>query len=200
MFTGIVERMGTVVAHEPAGHGSRLVVAAGPLGERQRIGDSVAVSGVCLTVVERHGDKLTFDLSPETLQRTTLGELQPGDVVNLEQALRVGDPLGGHFVLGHVDGVGVLERRHQEGEYERVWFRVPPELALEMVRKGSVAVDGVSLTIVDLEQDRFSVALIPHTLAVTTLGSKPEGARVNIETDVLGKYVLRLVRELDLGR
>ncbi len=101
-------------------------------------------------------------------------------------------------MLGHVDGVGQLERREPEGEYQRVWFRVAPELALEMVRKGSVAVDGVSLTIVDLQRDRFSVALIPHTLAVTTLGTLPEGARVNIETDILGKYVLRLVRELGL--
>ena len=200
MFSGIVERMGRVVDRTAIGSGCRLVIDAGPLAERQRVGDSVAVDGVCLTVVERRGELLGFDLSPETLARTTLGERVAGDAVNLEPALRAGDPIGGHFVQGHVDGVGVLEQREPQGDYERLWFRVPEPLTAEMVRKGSVAVDGVSLTIVELEADRFSVALIPHTLRVTTLGSKPVGARVNIETDVIGKYVVRVLRELRVAR
>ncbi len=199
MFTGIVQTLGMVTLVERRGAGVRLAVDAAEVGRRQRVGDSVAVNGVCLTVVERSDSVLAFDLAPETLEKTNLGQLRPSDRVNIEEALRAGAPMGGHFVQGHVDGVGTIRERIRRGEFERVWFQVPRELTREMVRKGSVAVDGVSLTIVELEADGFSVELIPHTLAVTTLGFKGLGESVNIETDILGKYVLRAVQAMDLS-
>ena len=153
------------------------------------IGDSVAVNGACLTVVERRADTIAFQAGPETLLRTNLGDLKAGERVNLERALRVGDKLGGHFVQGHVDGLGRIAERLRQGDWELVWFACPADLTRQMVPKGSVAVDGISLTIVDVTADRFSVALIPHTLAQTTLGFKQSGASVNLETDLLAKYV-----------
>jgi len=153
------------------------------------VGNSLAVNGACLTVVERAGDSLHFQAGPETLQRTNLGELQPGDAVNLERPLAIADRLDGHFVQGHVDGLGRIAERIRQGDWELVWFSCPSELMGQMVSKGSVAVDGISLTIVDVAADRFSVALIPHTLSQTTLGRKGPGASVNIETDLLAKYV-----------
>ena len=139
--------------------------------------------------MNRDGELLSFEAGPETLIRTNLGELREEDRVNLERSLRLSDRLGGHLVQGHVDGVGRIAERRREGEWETVWFICPPELAAQMVSKGSVAVDGVSLTLVDVEAERFSVALIPHTLAQTTLGFKQQGASVNLETDIVGKYV-----------
>ena len=153
------------------------------------MGDSVAINGACLTVVRVEGDLLHFQAGPETLRRSNLGELAAGDRVNLERSLRLGDRLGGHLVQGHVDGIGHIARRLPQGDWETVWFRCPPELAAQMVPKGSVAVDGVSLTVVEATADGFSVALIPHTLAATTLGLKPVGAAVNLETDILAKYI-----------
>jgi riboflavin synthase len=190
MFTGLVECLGTVrrVADDGAG-GRHLTIAAPELTAGLALGESVAVNGACLTVVERDAETCRFQAGPETLRRTNLGELSAGDRVNLERAVRVSDRLGGHLVQGHVDGLGHIAERQKQGEWETVWFRCPPELAAQMVSKGSVAVDGVSLTLVDVAADRFSVALIPHTLAQTTLGFKPVGAAVNLETDLLAKYV-----------
>ncbi len=149
----------------------------------------MAINGCCLTVVERDAGACRFQVGPETLSKTNLGGLVPGDRVNLERSLRAGAPLGGHIVQGHVDGVGGIERRIADGAWETIWFRCPPPLTLQMVPKGSIAVDGVSLTLVEVGRDSFSVALIPHTLAVTTLGFKQCGDAVNLETDVLAKYV-----------
>jgi riboflavin synthase len=157
-------------------------------------GESVAVNGACLTVVARDDRTCRFQAGPETLRRTNLGELQAGARVNLERALRVGDRLGGHLVQGHVDGLGRVASRRRQGEWEVVWFSCPAELAAQMVSKGSVTVDGVSLTVVEVTADGFSVALIPHTLAQTTLGFKGPGASVNLETDVLAKYIWKCLR------
>jgi riboflavin synthase len=191
MFTGLVEALGTVHRLTPEGAGRRLVIAAPGLAADLVIGDSVAVNGACLTVVEQDDQTCTFQVGPETLARTNLGDLVEGDRVNLERSLRLSDRLGGHLVQGHVDGVGRVVERQRDGEWEKVWFVCPPALAEQMVPKGSVAVDGVSLTLVDVAADRFSVALIPHTLAHTTLGFKQPGAAVNLETDLLAKYVIR---------
>ena len=189
MFTGLVEALGTVRKVEPEGAGSRLVIAAPGLAAELTLGESVAVNGACLTAVGHDPETCSFQAGPETLQRTNLAELAPGDRVNLERSLRLGDRLGGHLVQGHVDGLGRIAERIRDGDWELFWFRCPPELAAQMVSKGSVAVDGVSLTLVDVAPDRFSAALIPHTLAHTTLGFKPVGATVNLETDLLAKYV-----------
>ena len=194
MFTGLVETLGSVRRLEADGAGRQLVIAAPGLTAQLAIGESVAVNGACLTLIERDADTCRFQAGPETLRRTNLGELVPGDRVNLERALRVGDRLGGHLVQGHVDGLGRIAERYRQGDWETVWFSCPAELAAQMVPKGSVAVDGVSLTIVDANADRFSVALIPHTLAQTTLGFKQPGAAVNLETDLLAKYVWKCLR------
>ncbi|HXG09033.1 MAG TPA: riboflavin synthase [Gemmataceae bacterium] len=194
MFTGLIEALGLVRRVELEGAGRRLVVAAPTLAPELAVGASVAVNGACLTVVRIEGEILHFQAGPETLRRTNLGELAVGDQVNLERPLRLGDRLGGHLVQGHVDGVGRIAERLRQGEWELVWFSCPPELAEQMVPKGSVAVDGVSLTLVDVAADRFSVALIPHTLANTTLGFKRPGAAVNLETDILAKYVWKCLR------
>ncbi|HTU94010.1 MAG TPA: riboflavin synthase [Gemmataceae bacterium] len=189
MFTGLVESLGVVREVVFEGGGCRLAVAAADIAAELSVGQSVAVNGACLTVVACAGETCSFQLGPETLERTNLSELRPGDHVNLERALRLSDRLGGHLVQGHVDGIGRIAERRADGEWVTVWFSCPPELAAQMVHKGSVAVDGVSLTVVDVGDDRFSVALIPHTLAHTTLGCKGPGAAVNLETDLLAKYV-----------
>jgi riboflavin synthase len=194
MFTGLVEILAPVTRIEVEDAGRRLIIAAADFAATASLGDSIAVNGACLTVVKRDGDQLHFQAGPETLRRTNLGELKPGDRVNLERPLRFSDRLGGHMVQGHVDGIGHIADRQRQGEWETVWFRCSSELTLQMVPKGSVAVDGVSLTLVDVTADRFSVALIPHTLANTTLGFKPVGVAVNIETDILAKYVAKLVQ------
>jgi riboflavin synthase len=192
MFTGIIESLGRVVRVDPDGAGGRhLVLAAPAIAAGLAVGASVAVNGACLTVVEHDAEACRFQVGPETLRRTNLGELAAGDRVNLERSLRLGDRLDGHLVQGHVDAVGRVAERVRQGDWETVWFACPPELTVQMAPKGSVAVDGVSLTLVDVGPDRFSVALIPHTLAHTTLGFKPPGAAVNLETDVLAKYVAR---------
>src|SRR5436305_9136122 len=182
MFTGIVRERGRVVAFE----GWRLVVKTGADAE---IGDSVAIAGVCLTVAERDDGTLSFDVVAETLDRSTLGGLAAGDEVNVEPALRAGDPLGGHIVQGHVDGVGSL-RGSADG---LTWFDAPPAVLRYCVEKGSVAVDGTSLTVAALDDAGFAVALVPHTLAATTLGTLEPGRAVNLEADVIGKYVERLM-------
>jgi riboflavin synthase len=188
MFTGLVEALGVVRARRTEGPGDHLTVAA-PFAAELAPGESVAVNGVCLSVVAHDAETFAVQVGPETFARTDLGSLRPGDRVNLERSLRLSDRLGGHLVQGHVDGRGAVAARLPQGEWETVWFTCPRELAAQMVPKGSVAVDGVSLTLVDVADDRFSVALIPHTLAHTTLGLKGPGAVVNIETDLLAKYV-----------
>ncbi len=199
MFSGIVEALGTVVElrHEPPG--CRLIVREPKIAAETKVADSISVNGCCLTVIDCQGETFAFQAGPETLARTNLGELKPGSPVNLERALAVGDRLGGHFVSGHIDGVGKLLRRDDSGQWSTFWFSVPRELAVQMASKGSIAVDGVSLTIVESEPDRFSIALIPYTLAVTTLGPLQAGGRVNLETDILAKYVQRLVEAKEWG-
>jgi riboflavin synthase len=192
MFTGLVESLGTIARTTGAGAGRRLTVRD-PMGPALAIGESVAVNGACLTVVEVRGDEFDFEVGPETLLKTNLGGLAVGDRVNLERSLRVGDRLGGHFVQGHVDAVGSIDRRDRTGDWEDVWFRCPAELARLMVPKGSIAVDGISLTLVNVESERFSVMLIPHTQAVTTLKLKKPGDPVNLEADMLAKHVAKLL-------
>lgn len=200
MFTGIVEEVGVVrqVSRQPAA--LRLEVGARLTLEGSELGASVAVNGVCLTVVERRAESFAFDVGPETLARTGLGRLEIGQRVNLERPLRFGAPLGGHLVLGHVDGVGTVEGVTRVESTARVRIALPgPELAPLLVPKGSVAVDGVSLTVAALAEGTFEVMLIPHTLDTTTLGSWRAGEPVNIEADVIGKYLLRSL-ELRGGR
>ena len=189
MFTGLVEGMGTVAECESRPPGVRLRISAGDLGIGAQIGGSIALNGCCLTVVVIDGNDLSFDAGEETLSRTNLGRLAAGSQVNIERSLCVGDRLGGHYVTGHIDAIGRLDERTDDAEWSKFWFRVPPSLTRQMVSKGSIAVDGVSLTLVDVTADRFSVALIPHTLGVTTLGALKDGDPVNLETDILAKYV-----------
>ncbi len=193
MFTGLVETLAPVEQIAVEGDGRALVIAT-PFTSEITIGESVAINGACLTVVARDERTCRFQAGPETLRKTNLGELQPGDRVNLERALRLGDRVGGHLVQGHVDGLGRIASRQRQGEWEVVWFSCPASLAEQLVPKGSVTVDGISLTVVDVTADGFSVALIPHTLALTTLGFKGPGASVNLETDILAKYVWKCLR------
>jgi riboflavin synthase len=195
MFTGLVQSLGTIRELGACGSGRTLVVEAPAVARHAKLGDSIAINGCCLTVVAVDGDRLSFEAGPETLTRTNLGELAVSSRVNLEGSLRVGDPLGGHFVTGHVEAVGTLESRQDADQWSTFRFCYPPELSRYLVSKGSIAVDGVSLTLVDVERDRFSVALIPHTLAVTTLGRLQPGAHVNLETDLLAKYAQQQPRD-----
>jgi len=189
MFTGIVREIGTVASFD----GSRLDVAAPEIAQSAAVGDSVSVAGVCLTVVGTEDGRLAFDVVPETLARTALAQLEPGGAVNVEPSLRVGDQLGGHVVQGHVDAVGRVRSDRPESDSRRVWIDAPEAVLRYCLEKGSIAVDGVSLTVAALDDDGFEVALIPHTLAVTTLGRLVPGDEVNLETDVLGKVVERLL-------
>jgi len=200
MFTGLVEGQGIVQLLEPDGPGMRLTITPPAVIESTQIGDSIAINGCCLTVIEhvpvadRHlVEGLVFQAGTETLSRTNLGKFQSGNRVNLERSLRADARLGGHFMQGHVDGLGQVDRIDREGDWVTMWFRVPPALTRQMVSKGSIAVDGISLTLVDVEADCFSVALIPHTLDVTTLGQRNIGDAVNIETDIIGKYMEKLL-------
>jgi riboflavin synthase len=189
MFTGIVREVGTVASFD----GSRLVVVASETAAGSAVGDSVAVAGVCLTVVEADEVRLAFDVVPETLARTALGRLERGGAVNIEPSLRVGDQLGGHVVQGHVDAVGRVRSVTPEGESRRIWIDAPESVVRYCIEKGSIAVDGVSLTVAAFDDEGFEVALIPHTLDVTTLGWLESGDAVNLEADELGKVVERLL-------
>jgi riboflavin synthase len=193
MFTGLVEGLGMIVELRAEAPTVRLIAA--PPREMlagSSIGDSVAINGCCLTIVAVELAGWAFQAGPETLARTNLGRLRPGDRVNLERALPADGRIGGHFVQGHIDGCAAVDRVLRDGEWVTMWFQAAPELTGQMVSKGSVAVDGVSLTLVDVEAERFSVALIPHTLDVTTLGIRHEKDLVNIETDILAKYVQKM--------
>lgn len=187
MFTGIVVEQGRVV--EPA---PQLVLDAPGIAADAALGDSVAIDGCCLTVTAIEGARLSFDAVPETLRRTTLGSLQSGDLVNLEPALRAGDRMGGHLVQGHVDDVGTLVSATPEGDQVLMVFEADDSVLRYAVMKGSIAVNGVSLTVATLEPGRFGVAVIPHTREVTGLGALEAGARVNLEADLFGKYVERM--------
>ena len=189
MFTGIVEELGEVLARS----NGRIVVRCETVTADSPVGASVSVNGVCLTVVEREADRLAFDLSPETLSRTTLGRLDEGATVNLERPVTLATRLGGHLVQGHVDGVGRIVRVDRNGVGAEVAIEAPAEVARYLVEKGSVAVDGVSLTVASREGASFGVALIPHTLEVTTLGRATPGDTVNLEADVIAKYVEGLI-------
>lgn len=196
MFTGIVEAMGRVVALEPRGELTRLLIDAGPVAAGVRIGDSVAVSGACLTVTDVADSQLGFQAVRETLERTALFALEVGSRVNLERALRADARLDGHIVQGHVDGVGRVRELARRGDDVRLFVDCDREFADWLVPKGSVAIDGVSLTVVGVGEGGFDVALIPHTLELTTLGALRGGERVNLEADVLGKYVKRYLERL----
>jgi riboflavin synthase len=204
MFTGLVEELGTV--EEATRRGGRkqtrslhLVVKAPLVADGAKVGDSIAVNGCCLTIVKRSRQLLAFDAGSETLSRTNLDRLERGSGVNLERSLKVGDRLGGHLVAGHIDGLGTLIKRRDEEEWAHFTFRASPRLTRQMASKGSIAVDGVSLTLVAVEVERFSVALIPHTLRHTTLGGLQVGGVVNLETDLLAKYVERQLETRKTG-
>lgn len=196
MFTGLVETVGRIaeIRNEPPGR--RFQIDATSICEGVQIGDSVAINGCCLTVIEIDGNILGFEAGAETLSRTNLGQLQQDSPVNLERSLAVGDRLGGHYVTGHVDALATLKERRDDPPWSNLFFSVPENLASQIASKGSVAVDGVSLTVVDAGKDFFSVALIPHTLDQTTLGKLGVGDCVNLETDVLAKYVQRSMESL----
>jgi riboflavin synthase alpha subunit len=193
MFTGIVRELGRVVAVTPAASGVRLEIEAPETAAATAVGDSVAVNGCCLTAVASAAGRISFDVVPETLSRSSTARLEPGTSVNLEPALRVGEPLGGHYVQGHVDGVGTVRSIAEGAEGRRLSVEAAPELLRLMVEKGSLAVEGVSLTVAAVDERGFTVALIPHTLASTTLGALRGGEQVNLELDVLAKYVERLL-------
>ena len=194
MFTGIIETTGRVERVTPQGGGTRLTLAADRVLPRLALGESIAVNGACLTVTSGSGRRFTVDVSPETLRRTTIAALARGARVNLERALRVGDRLGGHIVQGHVDGVGKLDAITPDGDWVLYRFRAPKPIWPYLVEKGSIAVDGVSLTVFRCHKGRFQVALIPHTLRQTTLADRVPGNQVNLEADVLLKHIEALLR------
>lgn len=195
MFTGIIEGLGTLAAIRSTNSGARMTVEADFPLTRSRIGDSFAVNGACLTAVTVTGRRFEVDLSPASLATTTFAEARAGDRVNLERALRLGDRLDGHLVTGHVDGIGTIASRTRVGNAIEIAFTTPESLSRYLIRKGSVAVDGISLTVNACDRHQFKVSVIPHTARVTTVGFKPIGSRVNIETDLIGKYVERFTTQ-----
>lgn len=203
MFTGLIEALGTIDKLITEPHGLRLAIRSplfqqstetgqiGVSGSKISIGDSIAINGCCLTAVVLNEDLVEFQAGEETLRKTNLGVLREGSKVNLERSLKVGDRMGGHFVTGHIDGQGKIRKIEQQGEWAYYYFDVPSHLISHLASKGSIAVDGISLTVVDVDSLGFSVALIPHTLQATTLGTKSVGDSINLETDILAKYVAR---------
>ena len=194
MFTGIIEGLGTIRAIRPGGQGKRLTVEADFILDQTKVGDSIAVNGACLTVVKISGNRFEADLSDETLGVSTFGKAQQSERVNLERAMRLSNRIDGHLVSGHIDGIGVVSKREQLGNALVLTIEVPGSLSRYMIHKGSVAVDGISLTINACASRSFSVQIIPHTADVTTIGVKQNGDAVNIETDMIGKYVERFIR------
>jgi riboflavin synthase len=194
MFTGIIEGLGTISAIRPAGQGKRLSVEADFTLDQTKVGDSIAVNGACLTVVKIGGRRFETDLSPETLEASTFGKAKVGDRVNLERAMRLSGRIDGHLVSGHIDGIGIVKKREDLGDAMMLSIEVPDAISRYMIHKGSVAVEGISLTINACDSKSFSVQIIPHTAGITTIGMKQNGDAVNIETDMIGKYVERFVR------
>jgi riboflavin synthase len=192
MFTGIVKGVGMVTSVSKSKSGAEIIIRVrlGKFSRGLKNGDSLCINGACLTVTRLSKSEAEFQIISETIRRTNLGQTKPGEMVNIERSLKVGDRLEGHFVLGHVDGIGVIEDIQRMSSETTIWMKLDKWLTKSLVPKGSIAVDGVSLTVVGVEGDRVSVSLIPHTLKVTTLGMKHRGDRVNIETDILGKYVM----------
>lgn len=197
MFTGLIEDVGKILRIAPRRSGMELSISCGLPTEEIKPGDSIAVDGACLTVTSIQGQGFSVDVSSETLQRTTLGKKRAGGRVNLERALRLGDRLGGHLVSGHIDGIAVLSAREQTGEFIRLVFSAPEQLLKYIIEKGSVAIDGISLTVNTVTGGVFSVMIIPHTLEKTTLTGKGPGDQVNIENDLIGKYVEKLMGKRD---
>lgn len=195
MFTGIIEEVGAISRRS----GADMTILAKTVLEGVREGDSIAVNGTCLTVVAFDEEGFVVQVSPETLQRTTLGQLKAGDAVNLERALAAGARMGGHFVQGHVDGVGRVHSIRNQGEFAVYRFQAPAEVAPYLVPKGSIAIDGISLTVVDPKRDIFDVAVIPATLAKTTLGSRRPGDFVNMEADMIGKHIFQFLKTMGAG-
>ncbi len=196
VFTGLIEEQGVVLSIEHRPSTARLRIKGPATARDVAVGDSIAINGCCLTIVEFDQQALAFDAIEETLSRTNLGELNVGAVVNLERSMRPTDRIGGHYVTGHIDSVGTIASIEDHDDWRKFWFDVTPTLTRQMASKGSVAVDGISLTLVDVTESEFSVALIPHTLKVTTMGNRQIGDRVNIETDLLAKYVQRQLEYL----
>lgn len=192
MFTGIVKGMAVVTSTSKSRSGAETIIRVRlrKLGRGLKKGDSVCINGACLTATKLSNGEAEFEMVSETIRRTSLGQTRPGEMVNVERSLRVGDRLEGHFVLGHVDGTGIIEDMEKKSSETTIWINLDRELIKSVVPKGSIAVDGVSLTLVGVEDTRVSVSLIPHTLKITTLGMRYRGDRVNIETDILGKYVM----------
>jgi riboflavin synthase len=195
VFTGLVVGMGDITSVQKRSGGAILSLRSDMLSPDAGIGDSISINGVCLTVVKKNMNELSFDLSEETLRSTNLGSLKKGDLVNLEPSLRASSKIGGHFVTGHVDAAGRIRRKAQSGDMLTFEIQAPPEVIGFLVEKGSVAVDGISLTVVDILKDAFTLVIIPHTAKLTTLGSKGPGDTVNIEADILGKYVARFLQK-----
>lgn len=198
MFTGIIQGKGRVVLVQKQSSGLTLKISTDLDLSSLKIGDSIAVDGVCLTVVELAGQTFLVEVSPETRQRTTLAMIKAGQEVNLEMPLRMSDPLGGHFVAGHVDGTGEIVAIIPEGNSQRFFFRTSPEITKYLIPKGSVAIDGISLTIVDCQKEKFSVVVIPHTAAKTTLGKKKVGDQVNLEVDLIAKYIEKFMHRQEV--
>ena len=193
MFTGIIEGLGEIRGLERSGGGLKIRLTPPFSAQELTLGESVAVNGVCLTVTHIDGQTATFDISPETISRTTLGGLKPGDRVNVERALRASDRLGGHIVSGHVDGVGRVLSRRSQGDFLFYEVQIPSELSRYVIQKGSIAIDGISLTVNDIRDHRLSLAIIPHTASLTTIGYRQPGDLVNIEVDIIGKYIEKLL-------
>ena len=193
MFTGIIEGLGNIVRFDNKTSNrsaAKMKIKLGKIAKGLKIGDSVAINGVCLTAINISKDIAEFEMVGETIKKTNLGTLQSGNKVNIERSLKVGQRLEGHFVLGHVDGVGIISKIEKQPNQIKIWTKVPKELSKYIIKKGSVTVDGISLTVVDVLKDNFSVSIIPHTMKITNLSYKKAGDKVNIETDILGKYIL----------
>lgn len=195
MFTGLISEMGALISISRRDGGAALALRANAIASASKLGDSISVNGVCLTVVSKDNNLLTFDISEETLQSTNLGSLKLGDNINLEPSLRPDSNIGGHFVTGHVDAAGKIRSKIKAGDMLKIEIEAPPKVMNLLVEKGAVAADGISLTVVDLSRDSFTVVIIPHTAKLTTMGFKTAGDTVNIEADILGKYVAKFLNK-----
>ncbi len=193
MFTGIIIGLGNIVSFDKKTNNrsaAKMKINIGKIAKGLKIGDSVAINGVCLTAVSISKGITEFEMVGETIKKTNLGSLERGDKVNIERSLKVGERLEGHFVLGHVDGIGIISKIEKQSNQIQIWIKLPKELSKHVIKKGSITIDGISLTVVDVLKDQFSVSIIPHTMQITNLSYKKVGDKVNIETDILGKYIL----------